>query len=228
MFGFKPSLQIQQNRRFRTSFGGLISIMVLGLIFYSVWHFGQELIYRIKPRMIISNYNDPDPLKINFTEQNFAFAISLQDPNYNFYLDETIYEIEATFSRMKSSNGSFSYENTPLPLIPCINKKISLLPEYFSSLDLAHLMCFKNISSYISGDFARPEWNYINILFKRCKNSTDNNNHCKSPKEIQDKISGGYMGLYMSNQNIDPVNYTNPSSFFGKNIWTTFSANYFK
>ena len=62
-----------------------------------------------------------------------------------------------------------------------------------------------------------------NFQFKKCVNSTSNNNSCKSPY-ISEILNGEYMGIFTIDYQINPNNYKQPLQIYGKNIFINISA----
>src|SRR5690606_14540285 len=108
-----------------------------------------------------------------------------------------------------------------IEMIQCDKKNITLLPDYFTLMDLKNLFCIKHTNLFIEGDFGREIWTYLEISFKRCKNTTENNNHCKSEDEISKRLDGGYFGMFLTDTTIDPSNIDNPEVKYGRNLFTT-------
>ena len=229
-FGYLPKLLLNKSETLKSPFGGFMTVCIFITIGISIWLFGNDIFYRQQPNLIISTYSDAQPLKTQFTDSNFVITFGLQMPNYNFYVDDTIYTAE--FQNIvvgRNSNGTTYTSSRKLELIRCSEKNISLLyNSYFKFLDLNNLLCLKNETFYLEGIFGAEYWNYVFIFLKKCKNSTENGNSCKSSDEIDQRLSGGYFGAFVTDQTVLPANYSLPFQTFGKNIWTTFSAKIFK
>jgi hypothetical protein len=179
IFGYLPHMKINKKKSFNTTYGGFFSILIILTILYSIWHFGNEIIFKRQPSLITTTYNDEDPLKINLTDSNFAIALGLQTPSYVNYLDESIYTISAVQNLMKRlGDGKTTFEKKNINMIPCNRKEFKLIPDYFKLMDLKNLYCIENNDIYLEGDFGRESWAYLEFSFKRCKNSTLNNYSC--------------------------------------------------
>ena len=112
-----------------------------------------------------------------------------------------------------------------MSIIPCSKYTFKIIPEYFELLNLDNLYCI-NISTniYLKGDFNQKQWTYLNFEFNKCINSSSNNNSCAPQEEIDSRLDGGYIGMFMTDLNVIPNNFHNPTSVYGKNVFTTFSA----
>jgi hypothetical protein len=224
IFGYEPNLEIKKSKSFKTPFGGILSILILITILYVIWFFGNEIIFKRKPSLITTIYNDANPLRINLTDDNFIVALGLQNPDYSGYINESIYYLDVQHITMLRKDGITTFETIDIKTIPCNQKNITLLPDYFSQVELNNLYCIRETNTYMKGDFGQSVWSYLQFSFKRCKNSTENNNHCKSEDEISRRLDGGYFGLFVSDTNIDTTNINSPAIKYGKNLFTTFSV----
>ena len=112
-------------------------------------------------------------------------------------------------------------------LIKCSNYSFTSIPEYFYDLNINNLYCVNLTGITLRGDFMQDKWTTIKFEFKKCVNSTRNNNSCKSPEEITEILNGGYMGIFTTDYQIDPHNYKQPAQIYGKNIFTAFSVKHY-
>ena len=110
-----------------------MTYLVIGGIIYSIWHFGNDVIFKNKSTLLVTNYNDEDPLRINWTDENFVFTIGLQNPDYSNYINETIYTLEVIqYVVTKDILGKTNHEQIILPVVRCSLTNITLLPAYFN------------------------------------------------------------------------------------------------
>jgi hypothetical protein len=229
IFGYVPSFHINKKKNYQTVFGGIVSFLIISSILYTIWHFGQEIIYKKKPNLIITNYHDADPMKIELNDQNFVLALGLQDQDYSLYINESIYTMKVKHHVvLRNTDGTFEDNVNELDTVRCSEKNITLLDDYFKLMNLENLYCLKNGTFFLQGDFGRSIWSYMEFNFLRCKNSTMNKNSCKSKEEIEKRLASGYFGLFITDLTTTPANFSQPSQHFGENIFTTFSVNAYR
>ena len=94
------------------------------------------------------------------------------------------------------------------------------------SLPLKNLYCINETDIRLQGQFKQNVWEYVNVRFSKCINSTSNNFSCKSETEINNALKGGFIGIFLTDFNILPNNYSYPYHIYGKNIYNSFSINY--
>jgi hypothetical protein len=224
IFGYTPTLEINKTKNYKTKFSSAVSILIILTTIVAVWLFGKELFYKEKPYVILSKYHDADPHRTEFNDNNYIMALGLQNPDYSLYANDSIYTMQVKHHVVtRSVDNIFTDEVRVLEVVKCSEKKITLLENYFHKMDLNNLLCLKNGSFHLEGEFGRKIWAYIEFSFKRCQNSTLNNFSCKGKEEIERRLSGGYFGLFITDIAIQPSNYSEPSLYFGENLFTTFS-----
>jgi hypothetical protein len=71
------------------------------------------------------------------------------------------------------------------------------------------------------GGYKYEQMSYIQIKIFPCKNTTDNNNHCKSQEVIDNHLSSGYFSILLKNFGLNPSNYLSPVFPTLKDLFTT-------
>ena len=223
-FGIKPKFNINNKYSYGTYYGAIVSIFIcilLSIIFFMQFF---KIILHSEPTLITTIYNDEDPKKLNITPNNFILTFSLQDINYNNYINESIYFVSASLANVNLySNGTNHLIEKNLSLIKCSDYNFSLIPDYFKNLPLNNLYCINESLISIQGQFKKNIWSYINLRFYICNKTEDNLNKCASESEIKSRLNGGYIGIFMTDFNVIPTNYSNPSNIFGTNVYNSFS-----
>ncbi len=178
------------------------------------------------PNLNSTIYYDEIPHEVNLTKNNFTFVFGLQTKEYNNYIDESIYSVNAIQTKIKfNGNGSYNYEEETLKIIKCDEYEFKLIPDKFKELPLNNLYCL-NSDINLKGDFMKDNWNYIRFNFTKCINSTNNNNKCKTEDEINNLLNGGYLGMFIADYTYEPNIYHQPYNTYIKNIHKYFSIKY--
>src|SRR5690348_10553059 len=126
LFGYVPCMEIKKSKTYKTNFGGVISLIIILTILYVIWYFGNEMIFKKKPLLITTTYNDANPLRVNLTDDNFVIALGLQNPDYSGYINESIYYLDVQHITMKRKDGITTFETEKIEVIPCNQKNITL------------------------------------------------------------------------------------------------------
>ena len=223
-FAIKPKFNINNKYSYGTYYGSIVSLFIcilLSIIFFMQFF---KIFSHSEPTLITTIYNDEDPKKLNITPNNFILTFSLQDINYNNYINESIYFVSASLANVNLyPNGTNHLIEKNLSLIKCSDYNFTLIPEYFKNLPLNNLYCINESLISIQGQFKKNIWSYINLRFYICNKTDDNLNKCASENEIKSRLNGGYIGIFMTDFNVIPNNYSNPSNIFGTNVYNSFS-----
>ena len=155
-------------------------------------------------------------------------TIALENPDYSVYIDDSIYTLNVFFmSNFKYENGTQKTIRKKIDVIKCSEYKFKVLYDYFEHQDLDNLYCLNTTEQlFIKGEYGKEEWTFINYEFSRCVNTSENNNKCKSAQEIDDKLTGGFLGIFMTDLSIIPSDYKNPSNIYGKNLFSSFQKDF--
>jgi hypothetical protein len=202
----------------------IISYITIFIFFFI---FSKEIIYHRKPNIITSDLIDTSPIHYMFSNE-FIWTFSLQFSNFSCFIDETVYNVDAYIAISNVfEDGSVIETRKYLNLVKCSNYSFSSIPDYFNGLNINNLYCVNLTGITLRGEFMEDKWTTIKFEFKKCVNSTRNNNSCRSPEEITEILNGGYMGIFTTDYQINPNNYSQPAQIYGKNIFTAFSVQHY-
>ena len=144
------------------------------------------------------SYSNNEELKtIHIDNENFYFFFAVYDGDGNPFIDETIYYAKAYYNEDDMKE---------LPLERCnIEKLGSKYKNLIGDYSLNDYYALVNVNYTITTYYG----SFIIKIFP-CKNTTENNNHCK-PKEIIDKyLDGNVFMVAFEDILITPLNYENP------------------
>ena len=193
IFGSKAHFTINGRKTYQTVFGALMTIISYIIIFIFFLIFSKEIIYHRKPNIITSGLIDTSPIHFMFSNESI-WTFSLQFSNFSSFIDETVYNVDAYIAISNVFEDGRVIENRKyLNLIKCSNYSFSSIPDYFNGLNINNLYCANLTGVTLRGDFMQDKWTTIKFEFKKCVNSTNNNNSCKSPDEITEILNGGYI-----------------------------------
>ena len=229
LFGIHPLFTIRGYQTFQTIIGAILTLFCILIMIIYVSIFLNQMIYHTKPTILSSIYNDEIPKSVNLTSENFSFAFSLQNQEYESYIDDTIYNVTAVQTKIILTNNDSSeiyIEN--IDIIKCSQYKFEIIPEYFKYLPLNNIYCLNKSIYQFEGEFKKEIYSFIRLNFSKCVNSTENNFTCKPLNEINEYLSGGFLGMFMTDYNIVPKQYIDPYRIYGKNVYSGFSIQYFE
>ena len=128
------------------------------------------------------------------------------------FVDPTIYTAKARFYH-QTKIGNFMdgvYDDIELEVCD-LNKFGKEYRDDFSSKNVEKLYCFKNMNYTIAGHSTLNIYNYFQIFFYPCHNTTENGNHCQDINLIRGLLT--YTGLTVKIQDVEltPENYHQPT-----------------
>jgi len=171
---------------------------------------------------------------INLDKSNFNFAFGLEDPvTLNRYVDETIYYAEvALIDKVKIDGQLVNVNVTILPLEKCKSEEDfgQNYKHLFSEGELSNSYCLKNFGYNLTlvGGFKYEQMSYIRIKIFPCKNTTENNNHCKSQEVLKNKMTSSYFSILLKDIGLNPSNYSFPTIPTLQDLYTTVDRRLYK
>ena len=167
-----------------------MSLTTILIALIGIGYFGKEIIQKQNPYVIptVKKYDDFATLAIS--SSGFFFNFGVEDVNYNYYIDNRIYNVTAEHSgyHINNNNEQEWFYNTLTPSI-CSQLYSNLsdaLPGIEVNLDA--MWCLPDNVSQIRGFYGSKNYEYVAITVSKCVNSTENNNLCLSTEEINQNI----------------------------------------
>ena len=194
-YGKEPEFYLNRRPKKVTIIGRIFTIIYILLYFV---FFGYKLI-RLFKRTDLSFYDSDsegsESLSFHMTKEDFYFNFAFIDSETGLaFLDETIYQPYAFFN------------DDPVEIKPCtIDKVGSEYVRFFDEPNLDQYYCFQEFDFTLQ---AYVDSFYIQII--PCKNSSENNYHCKPQEVIDDFINGNDMTVRLQDVLVTPKNYSNP------------------
>ena len=170
---------------------------------------------------------------ININSSNFYFAFGLENKEtLNRFIDETIYYPEIVFINRTKVNGEFIINSKQnIEYEEC--KEENFGKEFQHLLlkgELKNSYCLKDFNFNLSlvGGFKYEKMSYIRIKIFPCKNTTRNNNHCRSQKEIDHFFSNGYLSFLIKDFGINPANFSSPEIPILRDLYIPIDKNLYR
>ena len=214
-YGKEPEFYINGNSQ-KVTFIGRIFTIIFIIIYIAIFIYK---IYRMYQRIDITfydSYSDNEEIpSINVTNENFYIAFSIYDGSTGEpFIDETIYYPVAYFKDNEIEKS--------LELGPCnINKIGSKYKKFFVDSPLDKYYCFNEVNHTLKA--------YMNsFAFKiyPCKNTSENNNHCKSKEIIDYYLNGNNFVIILEDILITPLKFERPVQERTNELYTTLFKNF--
>ena len=155
---------------------------------------------------------------MDVTNENFyiifgVFNTSTDEP----IIDETIYYPIATF------NSEVDKDGEQLIIVErCTMEHIAAqYKQFYEEYDLENYYCLKDVNRSLI-----PYYNSFYVKIFPCKNTSENNYHCKSKEVIDNTLKGNYFSFEIADVTLTPEDFENPVSFKNNYFYTYVYKNY--
>ena len=216
------------------SFFGCFLTIVYVLASLSLFVYYLAKVYKRSEMKVYDTtvYNQEMP-KINIDSNDLYFAFGLEKSIHSKrYIDETIYYPKILFiSQIKENDGFKTIEERELAYERCKEKNFGInYQSLFLKGELNSSYCLKdfNYSLNFVGGYKYEQMSYIQIKIYPCKNSTENNYHCKPQETIDNYLSSGYFTIMLKNFGLNPSNYLSPIFPTLKDLSTTIDKQFYR
>ena len=233
IFGKRLGLFYKNHEKI-SSFFGLATTFIYIFISASIFLYYSIQTIKHKDLIVYDSiiYSKEVPsINLNNTESLY-FAFAVEEPiTAAKFIDETIYTAKAVFvDCVKDENGIFSItELRDLKVERCDQKKFGKNYQHlFTEGEFNNSYCINTFDFALTGGFIYSNLSLIQISIFPCKNSTDNNFHCKPQEIIDNYLAGGYFSILLKDIGLNPSNYSFPILPTLQDIYTTISKQIYR
>ena len=215
MYSKRAGFYYNHHQKIGSLFGLLLSVTY---ILISIVLFINYLILTIQRKVFkvydTSIYAQEMPY-INIDSNNLYFGFGMEDPKSLLrYIDETIYYPKVLFiDRIKVDGKFVTIEKRTLEYERCKKENFGKnYQHFFTNGELNNSYCLKNFNYNLTlaGGYKYEKMAYIRILVYPCKNTTENNYHCKSREIIDYYLTSGFFSLLIKDFGLNPSNFSFP------------------
>ncbi|EAS05639.2 ubiquitin-conjugating enzyme family protein (macronuclear) [Tetrahymena thermophila SB210] len=210
IFGVGINIRFNQQCKHKTGFGGFVTLALTSLLLILFIQSILTIINKSNPQVIFQQNFVSNPSRYNLTSENFSFAITLLDANFNPINDKSIFRFEGNFLYKEpqlnadGSEGPSVFKNKVIELELCTEQSFQVqgTESYFLSLQYQSMYCFKNISDYyLVGQFEMNEFSVIQINVIPCDQSDPNNQvQCMEESQKNQILSQSLLQVYYITQ----------------------------
>ncbi|CAD8114123.1 unnamed protein product [Paramecium sonneborni] len=239
LFGHPIELQIKKDNEYHTFLGILSSIGILTLIFYSFLSLLIDMINRTNPSVLQNIEYQANPEEYKLNQDSFLFYLAITDEFGRPITQEDnqlIYQSKFSFCQRKvNEKNSFQSDCSTFLMKKCdtmsINSQI-LEKLNISAAVLKASLCFdpdewNTIELSLQGTSQSLDFKGLKFNIEKCNNITSGGN-CASQEFIDQKLSSGYLGFFISDSVLNQKKAQNPFSLVSKLITTTISSYQYK
>ncbi|EAS04699.2 small GTP-binding domain protein (macronuclear) [Tetrahymena thermophila SB210] len=226
LFGSQIHLKFQGDSSYKTKFGSILSLIIIGIILFRLVIIVIGVSMRNNPSIIFNERQVDNPELFEATSTTFPLAFAMEDPiTRNYYIDESIYTVHAQLQQKYIIYNSTTQENTvvwnitSIPVQRCSLENFNNAENvaYYKSLNYTNMYCFSPDSILpIQGDFSSPIFSQIQFQVKQCQTN------CKSSDLIQYYLLKSGFGMQLSDAYVDPKVKEFPFKIYSRDMyWPT-------
>jgi hypothetical protein len=171
LLGPNMQLTIDQKNNFKSSIGGIMTIIIIIIYFGTFIGFGNDIIFKTKPKINFNRIKNLDFPNYFLTDTNFLFTIYDQSTDKLYPDFERMFTIYYDYYDFKG-NGTLEviYKIGLEKCSPEVKKKKK---QYFS-YDPDSYLCFpKNSSLSLKGLITKGIYTAVRLQVDYCQNNTD-------------------------------------------------------
>ena len=231
IFGKEPRLYFKGKERKTTWYGSFFTIFYL-TIYFAYFIYKVLRMYKKDDVKFYDSFEYLDgPPSIHLTKEKFTGGFALEHPEtYDQFIDETIYYPKAYF-KIQTRDGegdNWNIRTIDLELERC--KPESFGEDFQDSLidSIENLYCFKDLDVTLEGSFSYDSYSYFAVDFYPCKNTTENNNHCKTKEELDFYLMNTFVCFELEDIQLRPIDYEKPVKGRNNDIYYTVGKKLFQ
>ena len=220
LFAKKPELYFKKRSR-RTSWIGRILTFLYAIIFIS---FLTYKLYRMISRVDVTVYDTNSYTgeipSIHLNKDLFYAGIAFDIPGTDIpYIDDRIYTIETKFVSQVKINGQWQTNETVIPMKRCEVSDFGLsYQNILKKNDLSQMLCPIKVDYTLEGYSTLERYSYVKVNFKRCVNTSENNNHCFPMEVIQQYLYATNIDTMIEDIELTPRDHDNPIHHLERDI----------
>ena len=220
LFAKRPDLYFKKHSRRTTWIGRIFTFLYVIILVAFFAYKLNRLVNKVDVTVYDTNTYRGEIPSIRINNNLFNAGIAFDLPGTNLpYLDERIYTIETKYVNQVKVNGQWVTNETVIPMKRCeLSDFGSNFQSIFSKTDLSQLLCPSNVDYVLEGYTTMDRYSYVKMNFKRCINTTENNNHCFPLDVIQQYLYATTINAKLEDVEIDPRNVDNPIYYLERDV----------
>ncbi|EAR99693.1 transmembrane protein, putative (macronuclear) [Tetrahymena thermophila SB210] len=230
-FGIPVQMRVSKDLKHKTNFGGLVTIATtIAMFVYSYFILNQCFSY-LNPNIVSQDYVTSQPDDVVFNQQQYTFAMGIQDQSLTHFLDESIYYLDVQLMETTKSYNETTNEydqNTvtqPIKMERCTKNHFQVqgAQSFFETLNYTNIYCLPlDFQLSLAGQFGAMKYKRLYIQVKSCIQN------CSDETIIEQKLNNVAFQLYYVNYIISPANLNNPFTPIAQNTFWQSGYSLFK
>ena len=211
-YGKEPEFYYKDKSSIKTWLGRIFTILYITIYIIFFIYKINRMVKRKDVTFYDTNTNKGEIPSIKLTKDIFYAAFSFDNPETNNpFVDERIYTISGKYMTENIIDG---YRNITAENISFKRCELSDFGKNYQNIlsnkNLSNMLCPINIDYVLEGYYTMEKYSYIVLNYKRCVNSTENNNHCYPMETIEKYLTITNMDAKIHDIELTPQDYDNP------------------
>ena len=205
IYGTKFHFFINNQTRFKTFFGGILTIILCILIIIAVFIFGKDFFLRKNPSYTYSSISE-NYEKINLKKEKILIAFKILDSKGNQLINNSNYIYPEILYYKSNFNQETKMYNNTVEKISYYKCNLNELNKDFESNKNEEIFCIQLQNKTFGGSMSNDFFDYFDIQFNYCKNGGNyyfNNSNCASIEEINSFFINDTITFYLYYSTVD-------------------------
>ena len=176
-----------------------------------------------------TNSNRGETPSIYLNKELFYAAFAFDNPETNIpFMDEKIYTISGQYIVQTKENDEIKKDIKNFTFKPCeVSDFGSNYQNIMAKKNILQMLCPENVSFVLEGYYTMEKYSYVKLNFRKCVNTTENNNHCYPPETINKILQVMKIDTKLQDIELMPQDYENPVRYLEREISGTSIQGFF-
>ena len=166
---------------------------------------------------------------IHLNKELFYAGFAFDDPLTNIpFIDEKLYTISGQYIVQTKENDEIKKDIKNFTFKPCeVSDFGSNYQNIMANKNIIQMLCPENVSFVLEGYYTMEKYSYVKLNFRKCVNTTENNNHCYPPETINNNLQVMKIDTKLQDIELMPQDYENPVRYLEREISGTSIQGFF-
>ena len=176
-----------------------------------------------------TNSNRGETPSIYLNKELFYAAFAFDNPLTNIpFIDEKLYTISGQYIVQTKENGKIKQDIKNFTFKQCeVSDFGSNYQNIMAKKNILQMLCPENVSFVLEGYYTMEKYSYVKLNFRKCVNTTENNNHCYPPETIDQYLQVMKIDTKLQDIELMPQDYENPVRYLEREISGTSIQGFF-
>ena len=220
LYGKNPEFYFKGKSNKTTWVGRVFSLLYIIIFVLSLIYKLNRMIKRKDVTFYETNTNNGEIPSIKLNKEIFYTAISLDHAGTDIpFIDDRIYTISGKYINQVKINGQLNKTETDISFKKCeLSDFGSNYHNIYANKNISQMRCFANMDYLLEGYYTMERFSYIKLYYKRCVNTSENNNHCYPSDMIDKNLNMAQLDSKIQDIELTPQNYHNPVRYIDSEI----------